>query len=120
MGGIVEGPAMQDRKDTEILTVTTTVASMADAQELARALVERRIAACVQLEPIAASFYRWEGKLCEEPEVRLTIKTALQMRAALEAAFDELHPYDVPQFVAAAQAASDAYGDWVRSEVAAR
>lgn len=109
---------MQDRKDTDILAVTTTVANMADARELARALVERRLAACVQLDAIAASFYRWEGRLCEDAEVRLTIKTTPRLRAALEAAFEELHPYDVPQFVAAAQSASQAYGDWVRAEVA--
>lgn len=110
---------MQDCKDRDILTVTTTVGSLDDAKRLARALVERRLAACVQLEPIAASFYRWEGKVCEDPEVRLTIKTLPSMRAAIEVAFRELHPYELPQFVAATQVASAAYADWARSEVAA-
>jgi periplasmic divalent cation tolerance protein len=111
---------MQDCKDHDILTVTTTVGSMDDARRLARELVERRLAACVQLDAIAASFYRWEGQVREEPEVRLTVKTLPQARGALEAAFEELHPYDVPQFVAAVQSADAAYAAWVRGEVAPR
>jgi periplasmic divalent cation tolerance protein len=119
MDGIVEGPAMQDCKDHDILTVTTTVGSLEDAKRLAREIVERRLAACVQVDAVAASFYRWEGKLCEDPEVRLTIKTLPALRDALQAAFGELHPYDLPQFVAATQSASTAYADWVRSELLA-
>ena len=116
MGAIVEGPAMQDCKEPDILVVTTTVASMDDARRLARELVERRLAACVQLDDIAASVYRWEGRVCEDAEVRLSIKTVPELRTALEAAFEELHPYDVPQFIAAMHAGSAAYADWVRSE----
>ena len=62
-------------KEDEILSVTTTVATLDDAKALARAIVEERLAACVQIDAIAASFSRWEGRLCEEPEVRLSIKT---------------------------------------------
>jgi periplasmic divalent cation tolerance protein len=109
---------MQDCKDRDILTVTTTVGSMENAQRLARAILERRLAACVQLDAIAASFYRWEGKLCEEPEVRLSIKTLPRLAGALAACFDELHPYDLPQFLAVTQQASEGYADWVRGEVA--
>ena len=110
---------MQDCKDSDILVVTTTVASLDDAKRLARELVERRLAACVQLEPIAASFYRWEGKLCEEPEVRLSIKTVPGLRTALESAFAELHPYDLPQFIALTHQASAAYAGWVRAAASA-
>ena len=110
---------MPDRNDNEILTVTTTVDSLDGARRLARELVERRLAACVQLEPIAASFYRWEDRLCEEPEVRLSIKTLPRLRDALAACFAELHPYALPQFLSATHQASAAYADWVRAEVAA-
>jgi periplasmic divalent cation tolerance protein len=110
---------MQDCKDSDILVVTTTVGTMSDARRLAGGLVERRLAACVQIEPIAASFHRWEGKLCDESEVRLSIKTVARLREALLLAFEELHPYNVPQFIAAAHDASAAYADWVRAETAA-
>lgn len=108
---------MQDCNDHDILTVTTTVGSMDDARRLARDLVQRRLAACVQVDPIAASFYRWEGRLCEDPEVRLSIKTLPRLRHALAAGLAELHPYGLPQFLAVAQEASAGYADWVRSEV---
>jgi periplasmic divalent cation tolerance protein len=108
---------MQDCQDRDILTVTTTVSSMDDAKELGRKLIQRRLAACVQLEPIAASFYRWEGQLCEDPEVRLSIKTLPSLRDALAACLAELHPYELPQFLAVTQQASAPYADWVRSAV---
>jgi periplasmic divalent cation tolerance protein len=118
MQGLSKGRSMQDCKEHDILTVTTTVGSLQEAKSLAQALVERRLAACVQLEPIAASLYRWQGALCDEPEVRLSIKTVPGMEAALQAFFDERHPYDVPQFLGVIQCASAAYAQWVRSEVA--
>jgi periplasmic divalent cation tolerance protein len=98
-----------------ILAVTTTVASMDDARRLARAIVEKGLAACVQLDPVAASFYRWEGKLCDEPEVRLTIKTAERSLEGLWLFLQEEHPYDLPQFTVAPMRASPAYADWVSS-----
>lgn len=109
---------MHDCKDHDILTLATTVGSMDDARRLAREIVDRRLAACVQLEPIAASFYRWDGKLCEEPEVRLSIKTLPHAKSALAQLFAEAHPYDVPQFLCETQQASAAYAGWVRDEVA--
>lgn len=110
---------MQECKDRDILTVTTTVGSMDDATRLAREIVQRRLAACVQVEPIAASVYRWEGRLCEEPEVRLSIKTLPRLRDTLQACLEELHPYELPQFLAVTQQASGAYAAWVRAEVGA-
>jgi periplasmic divalent cation tolerance protein len=101
----------------EILTVTTTVGSLADAQALARAIVQRRLAACVQVEEGLTSFYRWNGKDCEDAEVRLTIKTLPACEQALLELFAEQHPYDVPQFLALAMQASEAYYAWVTGEI---
>jgi periplasmic divalent cation tolerance protein len=109
---------MQDVKDLDILAVTTTVGSLADAQALARRIVQERLAACVQVEQGLQSFYRWEGKLCEEPEVRLTIKTLPQGEQALRELFAQAHPYEVPQFLVVRMRASEAYGAWVRGEMA--
>jgi periplasmic divalent cation tolerance protein len=106
---------MQEEQD--ILTVTTTVGSVGAAQRLAREIIARRLAACVQLDETAQSVYRWQGRLCEEPEVRLTLKTLPECVDALQGLFREQHPYDVPQFVAWPVRASAAYAAWVRGEV---
>ena len=108
---------MQDHQDRGILSVTTTVGSAAEAEALAVALMDARLAACVQVEPGVVSHYRWEGRRHADPEVRLTIKTLPAAEAALQAFFAAHHPYDVPQFLATPMRASPAYADWVRGEV---
>jgi periplasmic divalent cation tolerance protein len=115
---IVEGDAMQQCIEGDILTVTTTVGSMPAAQALAREILSARLAACVQLEPGLTSLYRWKGELCEEPEVRLVIKTLPARGPALQALFSQHHPYELPQFTAVTMQSSQAYFDWVRAEVA--
>lgn len=107
---------MQDCKEHDILALTTTVGTLEDAQALAVQLVERRLAACVQIEPIALSVYRWEGRVCQEPEVRLSIKTAPEAREPLVAFLAQHHPYELPQVTLSTLAASAAYADWVRDQ----
>ena len=102
----------------EILVLTTTVDTLENAQALARELIARRLAACVQVEPGLQSFYRWEGREHEDAEVRLTLKTMLRHREAIEALFGERHPYALPQFVCVTADASEAYARWVGSDVA--
>ena len=109
---------MQDCKDLDILTVTTTVGSVADAHALAREIVQQRLAACVQVEEGLTSFYRWEGKDCEDAEVRLTIKTVPAFAGRLQEFFRQKHPYEVPQFVGWVGTGSPSYATWVRSEAA--
>ena len=100
---------MQDCKELDILSVTTTVSSLETAKALGREILARRLAGCVQLEEGLLSLYHWEGKLCEEPEVRLVIKTLPACAAALQSLFAERHPYDVPQFLAVTMRASPDY-----------
>ena len=109
---------MPEASPTEILSVSTTLGSRAAAQQLGREILARRLAACVQLEEGLLSLYHWKGQLCEEPEVRLVIKTLPGCAAALRALFAEHHPYDVPQFLAARMSASPEYAAWLRAEVA--
>jgi periplasmic divalent cation tolerance protein len=101
-----------------ILSVVTTVSTAQEAQILARALVEKRLAACVQVEPGLVSHYRWQGKLCEDSELRLTVKTLPEMASALLAFLGEHHPYELPQFLGTVMEASAEYAQWVRGEVA--
>lgn len=110
---------MKDSGELDILSVTTTVGSLAAGQALAREIISRRLAACVQLEPGLTSFYGWKGQACEDAEVRLVIKTLPAHETPLQEFFARHHPYDVPQFLAVRMRASEAYGAWVRSETTA-
>jgi periplasmic divalent cation tolerance protein len=112
-----EPRGMEDCKDLDIVTVTTTVGSVADGQALARAILERRLGACVQLEEGLTSCYRWQGKECQDAEVRLTIKTVAACVEPLQVLFAQKHPYELPQFVAWKGQGSPAYSAWVRAEV---
>lgn len=95
----------------------TTVGSVDEGRKLAR-LVERRLAACVNLIPNVVSVYRWQGVVEEAAEVLLVMKTAAETLPALEAALRELHSYDVPEFVVLdVQSASRPYLEWLLNSV---
>lgn len=97
--------------------VVYVTAPPAEAPDLARALVDRRLAACVNLVEVR-SVYRWEGTIQDDPETLLVIKTTPARFAALRDAVVELHSYDLPEVVAIP--ASDAltgYAGWVEAEV---
>src|SRR5579871_5436235 len=103
----------------EALVVTTTLPSRDQAAALARALVDERLAACVQIVDGLRSIYRWQGQICDEPEVLCLIKTARARWEALRARVAELHPYDVPELLALPVAAGSApYLDWLLAETA--
>jgi periplasmic divalent cation tolerance protein len=95
----------------------TTLPDQAAALRLAEALVERRLAACVNVMAPCRSVYRWQGQLADEAEVPLLIKTDSDRYTALEAAIRELHPYELPEIVAVDIAQGlPAYLDWVTAE----
>jgi periplasmic divalent cation tolerance protein len=80
---------------------------------MARALVERRLAACAQITPIE-SFYRWQGKVENDPEFRVLFKTRAEHWHELEAAIRALHRYELPAIHAIATVhAHAAYAEWV-------
>ncbi len=81
------------------LVVLTTIDSEADASRIAEGLVERKLAACVQISRID-SVYTWQGKVERSPEFRLLVKTVDARYAAVEAAIRELHTYDLPAIIA--------------------
>lgn len=88
------------------------------APGLARALVERRLAACVNIVPGVRSIYRWKGEVVEDSESTLLVKTAADAVEALRAALIELHPYQVPEVVVLdvdSNASHAPYVDWVRA-----
>ena len=96
------------------MVALTTVGSARDAERLAFALVERRLAACVNVVPGVVSHYRWRGELQRDQERLLVIKTRAERLPALGEALRELHPYELPELIALEiTAGSEAYLSWL-------
>lgn len=85
---------------SERLVVLSTVGSTDDAERIARGLVERGLAACVNIVPGVVSVYRWKGAVQREAELLLVIKTRTERLPALTEALTAMHPYDVPEALA--------------------
>jgi periplasmic divalent cation tolerance protein len=81
------------------VVVLCTIGSAEDAERVARALVERRLAACVNVVPGVTSIYRWKGEIGRDTEWLMLMKTTAARFEALRDALVELHPYDVPEVV---------------------
>ena len=85
---------------------------------MARVLVEKNLAACVQLTQGIQSFYRWEGKICEEQEVLLSAKTTASKWLQISSFIRGQHPYEIPEILAfSPEQYEEQYGSWVESEV---
>jgi periplasmic divalent cation tolerance protein len=102
----------------KLLVVVTSLPNIETAKDLARALVEKNLAACVQLMNGIQSIYRWEGKICEENEVLLSAKTTESKWLEISAFIQNAHPYDLPEILAfSPEHYDEQYGTWVESEV---
>ena len=100
------------------LVVLTTVASADEGEAIARALVQERLAACVNVVRGVRSFFFWEGRLQEDDETLLLVKTRRERYGELEARIRSLHSYSVPEILAlAVEAGLPAYVEWVRESV---
>ena len=104
---------------TDKYLVLVTCASATEARRIARAVVEARLAACVNMLPGAVtSIYRWKGKVESARERLLLIKTSRKRLAKLQAVVERLHSYDVPEFIALPIAAgSRAYLAWLEENL---
>src|SRR3989304_1299748 len=99
---------------SEFLQVTTTVGARHDAERIAAELVERRLAACVQIVGPIRSIYRWQGAVESAEEWLCTAKTARAQVAAIDGLLREIHPYEVPELVATPiVGGSEAYLKWL-------
>ncbi len=105
---------------TDAIQIVTTTAQQADAQKIAAALVEQRLAACVQISGPITSTYRWQGAVESAQEWLCTIKTRRDLYDEVEQAIRQLHPYDQPEILATPIVAGSAgYLKWLDEEVQA-
>lgn len=101
--------------------VLTSVAADFDARPLARELVEKRLAACVNIVPGVMSVFHWKGAIEEDPEQLLVIKTLDENVDALREALMARHPYEVAEFlVLPVTSTSEAYGAWLSASLGSR
>ena len=102
---------------TDALVVLTTLSSPDEAATFVRALLDRRLIACGTMLPGARSLYRWEGKVADEQEIVVLLKTRSARLEALQIAFRELHPYKVPELLALpVESGLAKYVEWINDE----
>lgn len=102
---------------TDARIVITTAGSREEAEDIARNLVDERLAACVNVVPGLTSIYRWKGEVETASEVLLIIKTAAANLERVESALRRLHSYEAPEFlVLAPEASAKPYLDWLLLE----
>jgi len=105
---------------TEYIQVLTTVEHKADAENIAKNLVEKRLAACVQILGPLTSYFHWQGKLDSAAEYLCLIKSRDDLFAELETEIISMHPYDVPEIIVTqVTKGSKDYLNWMASELEA-
>jgi periplasmic divalent cation tolerance protein len=101
----------------EVVLILTTVPDASAGETIARALVDERLAACVNVLPAMTSIYRWQGAVERATEHQIVIKTTRSRAAAVQARMRELHTYDLPEFLVLDVAdGSPGYFAWIRGE----
>lgn len=99
------------------VVVLSTVPDEPTAERIARALVEERLAACVNRVPGVSSIFRWQGAIEQAEEILLVIKTHARRAPQVTQRLQELHPYEVPEILVIPVAAGlGAYLEWIRRE----
>lgn len=108
-----------DPSPSPVRVALSTAPDAETGARIARALVEERLAACVNLVPGVRSIYRWQGRVEDAGEVLLLIKTRAERVDALASRLRALHPYEVPELLALPVSAGlGPYLDWVLAEAA--
>lgn len=102
----------------EYIQVVTTVARREEAESIAQTLVDRRLAACVQISGPITSVYRWRGKMETAEEWQCTAKSRRDLYPRIEEAIRRLHSYETPEILATPiLAGSEAYVAWLEGEL---
>jgi periplasmic divalent cation tolerance protein len=103
---------------SDVMAVLVTVPSAPIAARIGSALVKEKLAACVNVIPGVRSIYTWQGKVCDDRELLLVVKTTRVRYPEVERRVKALHPYKVPEVIALpVKRGSAAYLGWVRKSV---
>ena len=103
-------------RDVEFVIACTTLPQDADMETFARTLVEERLVACVSTQIQVRSVYRWQGAIEDGREQLLIMKTTTTRVDRLSERVQQLHPYEVPEFVVLPVIAGNAaYLDWIKA-----
>jgi len=98
----------------EINVVLTSVGTEQQAVEISEELIARRLATCVNIVPCLRSIYRWKGKICEDTEYLLLIKTPKRLFERVSEAIREFHSYELPEILALpVSAAEENFHRWI-------
>ncbi len=98
----------------EVILVYINFPNKECARQIGTALIEKQLAACVNLIPQIESIYQWKGKVCVENEVMAVVKTTVSRYKQLEKFVLELHPYDIPEVIShPLSQGSESYVNWV-------
>ena len=99
---------------TETMVVFVTAPSAEKAAEIARTLVEEKLAACGNVIPAIRSIYTWEGKICDEAEALLVLKIPAKRLQEVADRVVRIHPYDVPEVIGVRiEGGNERYIDWI-------
>ena len=102
--------------DADFVLVLCTCPNQGTATVIATALLEERLAACVNELPGIESLYRWQGRVETDKEVLILIKTTAARFPAVEETITKLHPYELPEIIGVPLTmGSEAYLDWIRT-----
>ncbi len=100
-----------------MIIILTSIDDKSKAKAIAQALVESKLAACVQISAQGLSVYQWQGKACQEKEYYLSIKTDEAHQDKVVAWLKANHPYDTPEIISLNAKASAEYQHWLQSEI---
>jgi len=110
--------AETEHADDAVTVVMTSVGTEQQAVEISEELIARRLATCINIVPCLRSIYRWKGKVCEDTEYLLLIKTPLSFFESVSEAICELHSYELPEILAVkVEAAEAAFQSWIHRMV---
>mgnify|MGYP000194560166 CR=1 FL=1 len=102
----------------EVIVVYITFPTIESARQIGTVLVEKQLAACVNLIPKVESIYEWDGETKNDQEVLALVKTTAGRFTQIEAAVKELHPYDTPEMIATeVKMGSESYLNWVQDQM---
>ncbi|RDU58089.1 divalent-cation tolerance protein CutA [Helicobacter sp. MIT 99-5507] len=100
----------------KIYIIKTTFNDIKDVNKLQNILLEKNLASCIQINQIKSA-YIWEGKICNEDEIQLSIKTNKKNAKKIESIILDTHPYEIPQILILKSKASKSYLKWHKNEL---